>query len=105
MAAASREQFYVSASRARLSVHIYTDDRAELARAVTRSGERVAASDVVARAEDTRPRLQERVKAKAVELATRLRRELFTKEGADGERAGVALLGWPSREREPEAAR
>ncbi len=36
-----------SASRGKLSVRIYTDDKQELARAVERSGERVAASELV----------------------------------------------------------
>lgn len=45
--AASREQFYVSVSRARRSVAIYTDSKAELLEAVRRSGARKAAADVL----------------------------------------------------------
>lgn len=45
-AAASREQFYVSISRGRRSVMIYTDDKAELKRSVYRSGERLTAIEM-----------------------------------------------------------
>lgn len=107
--ASSKEQFYVSASRARLSVEIYTDDKAELEHAIARSGERLAASDVVgqndARAEARGPSFAERFKAKAFELATQLRRRWLDKEAADGERNGVELVGRPMRERELEPAR
>ena len=44
--ATSAEQFYVSASRGRESVAIYTDHAAELREAVTRSGARTAAVDI-----------------------------------------------------------
>ena len=44
--AASKEQFYVSASRARKSVRVYTDDVARLKRDITRSNERMSAHQV-----------------------------------------------------------
>jgi conjugative relaxase-like TrwC/TraI family protein len=46
-AASSSEQFYVSASRAREQVTIYTEDREELLDAVSRSDERLTATDLV----------------------------------------------------------
>lgn len=48
-AASSREQFYVSVSRGRHSVHVFTDDKEALARAIGRSGARLFASDVADR--------------------------------------------------------
>ena len=46
--ASSREQFYVTASRARKSVTLYTDDKAALKAAIAKPEKRVAASDLVA---------------------------------------------------------
>ena len=45
--ASSREQFYVSASRARQSVTIYTDNKQDLLDAVSRSDERLTATELV----------------------------------------------------------
>ena len=58
--AASREQFYVSASRARESVTVYTDDKAALAEAIERSQERLSATELVTQSPVglTRTRLQ-----------------------------------------------
>jgi hypothetical protein len=47
LAASSREQFYVSASRAREQATIYTDDRAALQAAVARSEEQLTAVELV----------------------------------------------------------
>jgi ATP-dependent exoDNAse (exonuclease V) alpha subunit len=44
--AASAEQFYVSVSRAKESVAVYTDDKAALMRAVERSSVKLAAMDI-----------------------------------------------------------
>lgn len=57
--ASSREQFYVSASRARQQVSLYTDDKAALREAIQRPETRAAASDLVAR---KKPTLKERLK-------------------------------------------
>jgi conjugative relaxase-like TrwC/TraI family protein len=105
-AASSREQLYVSASRGRLSVKIFTDDKAELARAVERSGERIAATELVADGAEgdaaaKAPKLHERIRAKAVELVRRTLGERFAAREPEGERFGVAVGGWPEREREP----
>ena len=45
--ASSREQFYVSGSRGKERVRVYTDDRAGLLRAVQRSTARISASELV----------------------------------------------------------
>jgi conjugative relaxase-like TrwC/TraI family protein len=45
--ASSREQFYVSASRAKESVTIYTDNKQDLLDAVSRSDERLSATELV----------------------------------------------------------
>lgn len=47
--AASREQFYVSASRGRESVTVYTDDRKALREAIDYSDDRVTATELLAR--------------------------------------------------------
>lgn len=48
--ASSLEQFYVSVSRGRNAVSIYTDDKAGLKAAVTKSGERTAAIELMEKA-------------------------------------------------------
>lgn len=45
--AASREQFYVSTSRGREQLKIYTDDKDALKAAILKSGERMSATDLV----------------------------------------------------------
>ncbi|MGL6075195.1 MAG: MobF family relaxase [Fimbriiglobus sp.] len=54
--AASREQFYVSASRGREQVTVYTDDKAALRDAIEKSDDRISATELVAskRNEQTR---------------------------------------------------
>jgi len=47
LVASSREQFYVSASRAREQVTVYTDDKEALLEAVSRSEERISATELV----------------------------------------------------------
>jgi len=49
--AASREQFYVSASRGRQQVTIYTDDKESLREAISRSDDRLAATELFRRQE------------------------------------------------------
>lgn len=53
--ATSREQFYVSVSRGKTGVSIYTDNKQELKEAVQRSGERRTAQEVAALAEKRAP--------------------------------------------------
>lgn len=45
--ASNREQFYVSASRARQSAIVFTDDKASLRRAIARSDSRLSATELV----------------------------------------------------------
>ncbi len=60
--ASSREQFYVSASRGRERVVVFTDDKAELLRAVSRSEERLSGTELVEGLDPVRHRvIRERV--------------------------------------------
>jgi hypothetical protein len=56
--AVNREQLYVSLSRGRDSVKIYTDDREALRRAVARTDQRVSATEVAARRRVSQARSQ-----------------------------------------------
>jgi hypothetical protein len=55
--ATSREQFYVSASRGRQQVTVYTDDKSALRDAIQRSDDRLTATELVARRPDSRKHL------------------------------------------------
>jgi conjugative relaxase-like TrwC/TraI family protein len=58
LAAANREQFYVSVSRAREKVKLYTDDRAAMLDAVRESGARLSATELMeGKAPGARPRV------------------------------------------------
>ncbi len=56
-AASSREQFYVSASRGREQVVVFTDDKDELLHAVERSDERLTGSELVNGLDETTQRI------------------------------------------------
>jgi conjugative relaxase-like TrwC/TraI family protein len=110
-AASSREQFYVSASRARLAVRVFTDDKAELARAVERFGERIAASDLRTETDDSAQRttLRDRIMDKVMEVATKLRWDRLKERMHEQEHAeapGIRIAGrtvftWRSLDPEP----
>jgi conjugative relaxase-like TrwC/TraI family protein len=72
--ASSREQFLVSASRARQQVTVYTDDKTALREAIGRSDERMAATELVTEAD----RLREQARL-------RLRREAQRQQGSRSE--------------------
>jgi len=55
LSAASREQFYVSVSRGRESVRLYTDDKAAMMEAVQASGARLSATELM-QAEQAKPK-------------------------------------------------
>jgi conjugative relaxase-like TrwC/TraI family protein len=55
LGATSREQFYVSGSRGRESLWIYTDNKAELKEAIQRGERRVSATDLMRNARAQRP--------------------------------------------------
>jgi conjugative relaxase-like TrwC/TraI family protein len=70
----SREQFYVSVSRGREGVRIYTDDKEALRAQILRSGQRGSATELLERrlAADTQPRaLSEQLKAARERLRRR----------------------------------
>jgi conjugative relaxase-like TrwC/TraI family protein len=60
-AAANREQFYVSVSRAREAVKLYTDDKAEMLNAVRESGARMSASELLEEAPKRKPGVMRRL--------------------------------------------
>lgn len=66
--ASSREQFYVSASRGREQVQIFTDDKAELLDAVSHSDDRVSATELVTGIDRMRHRMA-RERAEEIEMA------------------------------------
>ena len=87
--ASSREQFYVSASRGRQSVTVYTDDKDALRAAVGRTADRPAATDLVAahgHAHRQRVRLHRAVTAARTDPATtdRVARPRPEREAARG---------------------
>ncbi|QJX01334.1 hypothetical protein FTUN_8978 (plasmid) [Frigoriglobus tundricola] len=87
--ASSREQLYVSASRARRELTLYTSDKAELRRAVMRSDPRPAAIELVD--EDRHARqLRRRAHLRRLAILTAAKAMITqTPRGRTGER-GVA---------------
>ena len=72
--ASSREQFYVSVSRARKGVLVYTNDRHSLSEAISQSDERTSATELVNGGHD---------------VALRSQREPMSVPSKPGEREGV----------------
>jgi conjugative relaxase-like TrwC/TraI family protein len=63
LAGASREQFYVSVSRGRESVTVYTDDKQAMLDAVKTSGERLSATELLdGKTPAPRPKMSKRLK-------------------------------------------
>jgi ATP-dependent exoDNAse (exonuclease V) alpha subunit len=77
--AANRAQWYVSVSRGREEVKVYTDSKEDLKEAVQRSAERLSAVELVKESEPRRPSLTEI-------LLERNRVARFMKERADAVR-------------------
>lgn len=101
LGAASRQQFYVSASRARESVTIYTDDKQELKEAVSRSDTRMAALDLQQHGTNIRYRTQELVQQMAAQEALRDDRAALRVL----EQYGSARPARPEQERDDELQR
>ncbi len=76
--AASAEQFYVSMSRGRESVEVFTDDRVRLRDSIRRSSERVSASELIeprkARATDLRPETNPDRKGRFIKITQQVQR-------------------------------
>jgi conjugative relaxase-like TrwC/TraI family protein len=87
LAASSREQFYVSASRGREQVVVFTDDKEELLHAVERTDDRLTATELVQGLDPARHRIireeAERTAEQAVAVASR---QSLDREGIDHER-------------------
>ena len=93
--AASREQFYVSISRGRKSVTIYTDDKKELKKAVYRSDERLTVHE-----------LESQAKGYEKRKATQERRDAFadnTRAATEARSAQEGPLPYPALENEEAA--
>lgn len=91
--ASSQEQFYVSVSRGRQAVSIYTDDKADLLEAVKRSGERRSAIDLTRkkRVMDTamqinRNGLLKRIKEQAYQAVVTLKNTINKKKSYELQR-------------------
>jgi ATP-dependent exoDNAse (exonuclease V) alpha subunit len=78
-AAASKEQFYVSVSRARESVTVYCEDKRELLEAVGRSSARMSATELAAQSNPPENRPQSRV-VRLVEHIRRVARATIGRE-------------------------
>ena len=61
--AASKEQFYVSASRGKFAISIHTDDKENLLRSVQRSSHRMMASDIIGERNQTENSMKDKLKA------------------------------------------
>ena len=76
LAAANREQFYVSVSRGRESVRLYTDDKAAMLDAVKESGARLSASELMEAKPKPRPgNMQRLFRIQQIQRAYRAVRE------------------------------
>jgi hypothetical protein len=60
--AASKEQFYVSASRGKFAISIHTDDKEGLLRNIQRSSQRMTASEVAGSMEQTEKTMKQKLK-------------------------------------------
>jgi conjugative relaxase-like TrwC/TraI family protein len=63
--ATNRQAFYVAASRAREAVTIYTESKADLRKAVERSGERLSGTELLQQGESAKPSRKERLMERA----------------------------------------
>ncbi|OLY95615.1 MobF family relaxase, partial [Cnuella takakiae] len=87
--ASSKEQFYVSVSRGRDAVSIYTDDKQDLLQAVSRSAERKAATELINKNGDrldqainvSRQNFMRRMRDKAMDAAELLKSKIKKEKG------------------------
>jgi len=82
LAAASREQFYVSVSRGREAVRLYTDDKASMIDAVQGSATRLSASELFEGAGPAKPKHKQGVMRRTLERAQRAYRDKLTRLAA-----------------------
>ncbi len=71
--ASNMEQIYVSASRARQMLRLYTDDKDELREAIARSSQKVAASDLIAGKKPTQRKRLNRLRLQRQAILERTR--------------------------------
>lgn len=82
--ASSSEQFYVSVSRGRQTVSIYTDDKTELMKAVAKSGERTSAVELIEKAKKqgldiSKQTMLKNIQDKAVETVGKVKQKFKPK--------------------------
>jgi len=85
--ASSQEQFYVSVSRGRQAVSIYTDDKTDLLHAVSQSGERKSAIELTKQKkimnrviEVNRKGMMQKIKDKAIAAAMKVKSSVIKKD-------------------------
>lgn len=98
--AASKEQFYVSVSRGRESVKIYTDDKRALLEAVGASSARISAVDLVKEEQGTKGRDVLRQAERVNRLAALARSYASRTAQATKDLIAKYGRGWSDRERE-----
>jgi conjugative relaxase-like TrwC/TraI family protein len=84
--ASSMEQFYVSVSRGREAVSIYTDDKAHLEQAVSQSSQRVSATELIAKRQEQQVQAMQRTArlSQQRETAVETHNHLTPKTRTDG---------------------
>ena len=86
-AASSREQFYVSASRGREQVVVFTDDKDELLHAVERSDERLTGTELVGGLDAARHRIvRENAERSMQEQSVAVAQQRIEREGLEHDR-------------------
>lgn len=81
LAAANREQFYVSVSRGRHGVRLYTDDKDAVLDAVKNSGARLSAMELM-QSPEAKPKRNSRSWERTMQIAQRAYREKFARIAA-----------------------
>lgn len=97
--AANKEQFYVSASRGKFNIAIYTDDKENLLEAVQRSSQRMTASEIAANAAKQNKHTdisQEKLKKLAL-----IRRSVSSKTSSNDHRQNNPIISVNSQPKQP----
>lgn len=90
--AASKEQFYVSASRGKFAISIHTDDKEQLMRSVQRSSHRMLASEVVNNRQKVETTMKDKLKVIGSIYRTGLSKVANLKDTWQNKTAGVISM-------------
>ncbi|TXB61352.1 MULTISPECIES: MobF family relaxase [Phaeodactylibacter] len=90
--AASKEQFYVSASRGKFAISIHTDDKQGLIRSVQRSSQRMTASEVATNPADRQKERMDKFKKMGQIFRAGLSRVAKTKEAWQNRSVGIISM-------------